>query len=293
MKRISLFLISTLTFLANFGGLLAKPAAAVVDHTPVKGYWTVEEMEEFAAEIAPALDAACPSGSYPGCKNQYLFKKGETDKIYRALQYYQSNRTLIKAFNPGNNTIRVNVRAVSAMNAEYGIFDPEDVVDLYIIRTDKNYVTGNIPKSVKEGDPKVYVVYNGQQSENGDTAGWFPMDTDVTLRAEDLTIDNDYYTSFIVHAHMGTYGDVTYWHYDEINPSEYIEGMEYRLVFTATSHKYILTEALDAPIFNEPTTVDPEQTIDPEPTVDPEPIINPEPVINSESANANTNTNTN
>lgn len=281
MKRFSLFLISTLTLFANLGELLVKPAAAIIDHSPAKGYWTIEEMEAFAVEVEPELAEACPSGSFPGCKGQYLFEKGQNDKIYWALQYYQGRRTLVEAFNPSNNTIRVNVRSVSPTNTEYGIMTHEDVVDLYVIRTDKNYVAGSIPRSVSEGDPKVHTAYAGLQSKNGDEAGWFPMDTSVTLRADDLTMDNDYYTCFIVHAHMGTYGDVTHWHYGGIDP--YVDGMEYRLVFTETSHKYILAEAVDMPVFGETITTEPDPSTQPSrepdspisPTSDPDPDTDP------------------
>lgn len=233
-------ILSTITIALGGMSLNSLPSYAKEIRTD-EGYraWSIEEMQELYYKTKATDFELC--GNDRDCRFALDEERSMENPIYNALRVYSMSTFFLSAINPTENYLRAYFRDIDTMAEMMG--EPEvhyPLTEAYIAWIDSDYKgtdfsfvdemrTGSQPDGLHE-------VYMATSEMNG--PNWFPVETEVQIDVPDavrleLNVDNK----------MRIFGlnypsSVMSWpdYSSCVNSSNYVEGMECRMIFDETGN---------------------------------------------------------
>lgn len=253
MKNKSPYIISTLTFLLT--SMMSTSTFAISDELKSQSSWSIYDIMSVAEEAKEEAKEYCSTHSMFDCERQYFFERGREESIYSAISEYSSRRFVVTAINPYRQTMRV------IYNSNNGYDEtPEDLLNVYTARLEKNYMVDTLAISYKQ-DPENQQIHQLYYGFAADDDQWFPKNSEITLPVSDMTMNDD--IDNVIWAYIETMSPYGYsygssYQYD-LNAclSDYVAGtdMECRAVIHPSGYiSYELHEPMPEPVTEEPNT---------------------------------------
>lgn len=147
MKRIFLSIISIFVF----GIIFSPPADALYMDNDEATWYSVSELLEYKNEIDQEKLSIC--GEDFGCRQDYFFRKLETDTEFQALEQLKQNQFIVTSVNPEAGYLRVLFFDEDMMLAHMGIRETLDINQIYI-----GWLENDVERIYRDGmDPSKYI----------------------------------------------------------------------------------------------------------------------------------------
>ena len=173
--------------------------------------------------------------------------EGDDGKIYRALEEFNMSNFIISSINPSSETISLYFQDEDWMMRMMGMDESRKLTEVYAFWLEDGMI-GPAKDTIDiynySGDVKDDIFVDGlhpliSKNEEKDGVDWFPSRTEVQFSVEgsDLVSNREGTIYFTVNANGLIIGLKDY--SECINSSDYVEGMECRIMFSDSGLRYM------------------------------------------------------
>ncbi len=293
MKRKSLFLISTFTFL-NIISCLQNPVHAEVVYND-KTYYTLADLLKIEEEVEVAKISECGENYDYDCGEDVFWRLYQTSEKYKAYGSIKYSNMVFSAINPSENTAKFFYRDTDPMFPEEANRRYE-LEELYIYWLDPaidlptTYGYGQYADMIRNNTynpDEVHVLFKGDQPSDFD---WLTPNQESVIKFN----ENSVYSST---QELRIYAKSNGYSYGVINgfatclaSDEYKDGKECTKIYDGNTAPFFIPLAIESvepevgssdiiaesEINPEPDTPDADRAMDPDITIAPESVPRPE-----------------
>lgn len=260
MKRKSLFLISTLTFLSS----ILTPPSLVHAQITYNGeqYYTAADLLAIGQEVEAAKIAECGENYDFWCGQDVLENLFMTDAKYQIYDVFQHGNLVFSAINPDAHTAKVIYRDKDDMfwGGEPRSYDLAKLCLYWLdpsIDTFDNSILEKYIKNIEDGtydSDKIHVLFFGNQTSDFE---WLTPNQESTMPLNDVGHSENHLLRFYTKSNGESFG---IFDFSDCFNGPYEDGMECTKIYGKD-----MTYLIAPKIWQEVAEVEPDPEVDPEP----------------------------